>query len=439
MKILAKFTFKGGIHIHGANKKKKLTTTAPVSEFTAAKLVYLPLGQQLGKPSIPVATIGDTVKVGQLIAKGDGVFSSNLHASVSGTIQKIENHPEPTGNVSPTIIIENDEKNQWISLTETPRGTDLTREAIVKKIAEAGIVGLGGATFPTPVKYTSDKPCDTVLLNGIECEPYNTADYITMKNHPDEIIQGLVYLVKAANAKKGVICIEDNKMDIYNTFIEKTNSFENIFVALFKEKYPQGAEKQMIYALTKKEVPYSGLPIDIGVIVNNVGTAKAVCDAIEKGKPLTHHYVTVTGGALKTPQSFIIPIGTPFKDLIDACGGGLDNQVLLAGGLMMGKAMYSEMVPVTKGINAIILLKDFPKKTKEMNCVRCSACVDKCPAFLEPTTLATLVKKGKVDELENNGLSACIECGSCSYVCPSAIPLLDYIRQGKIELRRRKK
>ena len=438
---MKKFTFKGGIHIHDANRKKKLTTTASIFKFTTAntKLVYLPLKQQLGKPSIPIVTIGDTVKVGQLIAKKDGAFSSNLHASVSGTIKKIENHPEPTGNISPTIIIENDKKNQWISLTKTPRGTELTREDIIKKITEAGIVGLGGATFPTSVKYTSYKPCNMVLLNGIECEPYNTADYITMKNHTDEIIQGLIYLVKAANAKKGIICIEDNKIDIYNAFIDKTNNLENISVALFKEKYPQGAEKQMIYALTKNEVPYGDLPIDIGVIVNNVCTAKAVCDAIEKGKPLTHHYVTVTGDVLKTPQSFLVPIGTPFKDLIDACYGDyLDNQVLLAGGLMMGKAMYSEMVPVTKGINAIILLKDFPKKTKEMNCVRCSACVDKCPAFLEPTTLANLVKKNKIDELENNGLFACIECGICSYVCPSTIPLLDYIRQGKFELKRRK-
>ena len=198
---------------------------------------------------------------------------------------------------------------------------EISQKEIVEKIADAGIVGLGGATFPTPIKYTSDKPCDMVLLNGIESEPYNTADYFTMKNHQEEIIKGLLYLIKAANAKKGVICIEDNKMDIYESFVEKTKALDSIFVALFKEKYPQGAEKQMIYALTKKEVPYGGLPIDIGVIVNNVSTAKAVCDAVEKSKPLTHHYVTVTGDAIKKPQTYYIPIGTPFLDLIEASGG----------------------------------------------------------------------------------------------------------------------
>lgn len=442
---MKKFTFKGGIHIHSTNKKKKIMTVEPVSELTNIKLIYLPLKQQLGKPSIPIVKIGDTVKVGQLIAKRDGVFSSNLHAPVSGTVQKIEKHPEPTGNISPTIIIENDKKNQWISLIKKPRGTSLSRKDIIKKITEAGIVGLGGATFPTQVKYKIDKPCNTILLNGIECEPYNAADYITMKNHPNEIINGLIYLIKIANAKKGVICIEDNRMDIYNIFTNKTNNIENISVALLKEKYPQGSEKQMIYALTKNEVPYNGLPIDIGVIVNNVGTAKAVYDAIEEGKPLTHHYVTVTGNSLETSKSFLVPIGTPFKDLInacdliDTCNNYLNNQIILAGGLMMGKAMYSEMVPVTKGVNSIILLNNFSKKTKEINCVRCSACVDKCPAFLEPITLVSLIKNGKMDELENNGISACIECGSCSYICPSYIPLLDYIRQGKLKLKERNK
>lgn len=437
---MAKFTFKGGIHIRGAKAKKELTTTAPVTDYGTADLIYLPLGQQLGKPSIPVVAVGDSVKAGQLIAKGDGGFSSNLHASVSGTISKIELHPEPTGNASQTIVIENDQKNEWIEMTATTveAAKSLSKEAIVEKIADAGIVGLGGAAFPTPIKYTSDKACEMVLLNGIECEPYNTADYVTMKNHQEEIIRGLEYLLKAANAKKGVICIEDNKMDIYDGFVEKTKGMSNISVALFKEKYPQGAEKQMIYALTKKQVPAGGLPIDIGVIVNNVGTAKAVCDAVEKGKPLTHHYVTVTGDAIAKPQSFYIPVGTPFKDLIEASGGSTGNQVLLAGGLMMGKAMYTEDVPVTKGINAIILLKDLPEKKRETTCVRCSACVDECPAFLQPTTLATLVKKGKIDALEDYDISACIECGSCSYVCPSCIPLLDYIRQGKIELRGKK-
>ena len=225
-------------------------------------------------------------------------------------------------------------------------------------------------------------------------------------------------------------------MDVYESFKKEALRYPEIDIALFKEKYPQGAEKQLISAYGKKKVPYGGLPIDIGYIVNNVGTAKAVCDAVEQNLPLTHHYVTVTGDALKTPQSFYVPIGTLFSDLIEKCGGAEDSEITLAGGLMMGKAMISDDIPVTKGINAIITLKSLPKKNKESQCIRCSKCVDKCPAFLEPTTLALLVKNGKTDELEKNGLSACIECGSCSYVCPSHIPLLDYIRQGKMDVRK---
>lgn len=435
---MAKFSFKGGLHIHGANQKKQLTAKSPVTPYLSPEKVHLPLGQNLGKPPVPIVKIGDVVKQGQKIAEGDGLFSANLHASISGTITGIEDQPEPRGIFSQTIIIENDHEGSSIEKTTlSPEQLQkLTRDDIIAKITEAGIVGLGGAAFPTHVKYTGDKPCHTVLLNGIECEPYNTADYITMKEHKSQIIQGLLYLLKAAGAKKGVICIEDNKMDVYESFKKEALRYPEIEIALFKEKYPQGAEKQLIYAYSKKKVPYGGLPIDIGFIVNNVGTAKAVCDAVEDGLPLTHHYVTVTGDALKNPQSFYVPIGTLFSDLINACGGAEGSEITLAGGLMMGKAMISNDIPVTKGINAIITLKSLPKKNKELQCVRCSKCVDKCPAFLEPTTLATLVKCGKTDELEKNGLSACIECGTCSYVCPSHIPLLDYIRQGKMDVRK---
>ena len=435
---MAKFSFKGGIHIHGANKKKQLTTNSTVTPYLSPKKVHLPLGQNLGKPPIAIVQVGDVVKQGQKIAEGDGMFSANLHASISGTVTSIENLPEPRGMFSTTIVIENDFQNSKVEhkvLSESEID-NLTKEDIVNKITEAGIVGLGGAAFPTHVKYMGDKPCHTVLLNGIECEPYNTADYITMKAHQTKIIKGLVYLLKASGAKKGVVCIEDNKMDVYESFMKEASAYENIEIALFKEKYPQGAEKQLIYAYSKKQVPYGGLPIDIGFIVNNIGTSKAVCEAIEEGLPLTHHYVTVTGDALNTPQTFYVPVGTLFSELIEACGGAKDSEVTLAGGLMMGKTMINDEVPVTKGINAIITLKSLPKKNKEEQCIRCSKCVDKCPAFLEPTTLATLVKYGKTGELEKNGLSACIECGTCSYVCPSHIPLLDYIRQGKMDVRR---
>jgi Na+-translocating ferredoxin:NAD+ oxidoreductase subunit C len=239
----------------------------------------------------------------------------------------------------------------------------------------------------------------------------------------------------ASGASKGYICIEDNKMDVYETFRQTLSGDTDIQVALFKEKYPQGAEKQLVSALLNKEVPYGGLPIDIGVIVNNVGTAKALCDAVELGKPLTHHYLTITGN-IENPSNFYVPVGILFKELINEDDLN-KNKVLLAGGLMMGKAMYTEETPVTKGINAVILLDDLPKVGPELQCVRCSSCIDNCPAFLSPTTLAQLVKNNKYDALNEYGIVACIECGTCSYVCPSHIPLLDYIRHGKLELRRR--
>ncbi len=435
---MKKFSFKGGFHIHGSNAKKALTTKSQIIIPKDPDYLYLPLNQQLGRPSIPVVEIGDQVKVGQLIATKDGNFSANIHASVSGTIEHIDYMiNEPSGQLSKSIVIKNDFNNlevDYITRT-TEEAMKLTPKNIVDIMEEAGLVGLGGATFPTPVKYSGTKKCNTVILNGIECEPYNTADYTIMKNHCKEVIRGLKYMMIASGASKGFICIEDNKMDVYETFRQALSGDTDILVALFKEKYPQGAEKQLISALFNKEVPYCGLPIDIGIIVNNVGTAKSLCDAVELGKPLTHHYLTITGN-IKNPSNYYVPIGILFQDLLED-DDLKRNKVLLAGGLMMGKAMYTEMTPVTKGINAIILLEDLPQVGQELTCVRCSSCVDNCPAFLSPTTLTQLVKNNRYDDLDEYGIVACIECGTCSYVCPSHIPLLDYIRHGKLELRRR--
>ncbi len=435
---MKKFSFKGGIHIHGSAAKKALTTNSQIIIPKEPEYLYLPLNQQLGRPSVPVVAVGDEVKAGQIIAKKDGTFSANIHSPISGFVEHIDFLiNEPTGQLSKSIVIKNNFSNQeveYISRT-TDEAMKLTSKNIVDIMEESGLVGLGGATFPTPVKYTGSKKCDAVILNGIECEPYNTADYAIMKNHCKEVIRGLKYMLLASGATKGYICIEDNKMDIYETFRQSLSGNTDIQVALFKEKYPQGAEKQLVSALLNKEVPYGGLPIDIGVIVNNVGTAKALCDAVELGKPLTHHYLTITGN-IKSPSNYYVPIGILFKDLIDEEDFNKNN-VLLAGGLMMGKTMYTEMTPVTKGINAIILLENLPKVGPELPCVRCSSCIDNCPAFLSPTNLAQLVKNNKFDSLDEYGIVACIECGTCSYVCPSHIPLLDYIRHGKLELRRR--
>lgn len=435
---MRKRTFKGGIHLHQANEKKALTSNSEIRYPQSPEVLCIPLNQQLGKASLPIVTVGDEVLKGQKIAEGDGPFSAALHAPVSGVIESIDSWTnDPTGNRSKSILIRNDFKDAEIAKLSRSHEEALllTPTNITDIMKECGIVGLGGATFPTPIKYTSGKPCDTVILNGIECEPYNTADYAIMKNHPKEVVRGLKYMMIASGAKEGYVCIEDNKMDIYETFLAETASDPSIKVALFQEKYPQGAEKQLITALTGKEVPYGGLPIAIGVIVNNVGTAKAVADAVEEGLPLTHHYLTITGD-VTSPHNWYVPIGIKMKDLLTV--HDLEhNKVLLAGGLMMGKAMYDADVPITKGINAVILKRDLPQTGPELPCVRCSSCVDHCPAFLSPTLLARLVKKNQWDTIEDYGLSACIECGCCSYVCPSHIPLLDYIRHGKIEMRRR--
>lgn len=435
---MKKFSFKGGTHIHKAAEKKELTVSSEVEILKSPEYLYLPLNQQLGKPSIPIVNVGDQVKAGQKIAEKDGAFSSNLHSPISGIVEKVDYLiNEPTGNRSKAIVIKNDFNNQEIAFIKrsTQEALGLTSKNITDIMEEAGLVGLGGATFPTSIKYTGNKKCEMVILNGIECEPYNTADYIIMKKHYKEVIRGLKYMLIASGAPKGVICVEDNKMDVYEAIKNELKGEPAISVALFKEKYPQGAEKQLISALTKKEVPYGGLPIDIGIIVNNVGTAMALCEAVEEGKPLTHHYLTVTGN-VSSPKNYLVPIGTLFSEVVSE-DDLAKNKVLLAGGLMMGKAMYTTHTPVTKGINAVICLEDMPKKGPELPCVRCSSCIDECPAFLEPTTLANLVKYNKYDQLEENGLLACIECGTCSYVCPSHIQLLDYIRHGKYELRRR--
>lgn len=435
---MKKFSFKGGIHIHGSAAKKALTTNSQIIIPKDPEYLYLPLNQQLGKPSVPVVAVGDQVKAGQIIANKDGGFSANLHSPISGTVEHIDYLiNEPTGQLSKSIVIKNDFSKQSIEYItrSSEEAMKLTSKNIIDIMEESGLVGLGGATFPTPIKYLGSKKCSAVILNGIECEPYNTADYAIMKNNYKEVIRGLKYMLVASGATKGYICIEDNKMDVYETFRQALSGDTDIQVALFKEKYPQGAEKQLISALLNKEVPYGGLPIDIGVIVNNVGTAKALCDAVELGKPLTHHYLTITGN-IKNPSNYYVPVGILFKDLIDE-EDFIKNNVLLAGGLMMGKTMYTEATPVTKGINAIILLEDLPEVGPELPCVRCSSCIDNCPAFLAPTTLSQLVKNNKYDTLNEYGIIACIECGTCSYVCPSHIPLLDYIRHGKLELRRR--
>lgn len=432
---MKKATFIGGTHV---DSFKELTNTYESRKAKAPEKVYIPLSQHIGAPCEADLCVGDQVNMGQRIGKTLGFVSAPIHASVSGKMVAIEKKAHPSGRFVDCIVIENDGLDTLDpSIRKEPNPEALNADQIKGKILNAGIVGLGGAAFPTHIKVNPPDATtiDYVILNGIECEPFITADHRTMLEYPEEIVKGFSYIMKATGAKKGIIAIEDNKMDAIQKMDLVCECHPEIDVVVCKEKYPQGSEKQLIAAVTGRKVPIGGLPLDVGVIVNNVGTAKAIYDAVEMNMPLIERMVTVSGNSVDTPGNFIARIGTLFSDLIDQSGGYTEvNNKILSGGLMMGKAMYSDDVPITKGTSAILVLKDENRKpAKERTCVRCAKCIDACPMFLEPTRLAILTKREEFDRLESEqNIMACIECGTCAYVCPSNIPLVEYIRLGKL-------
>jgi len=426
-------TFKGGIHLSGY---KEGTQGLAIVEAQVPRIVYLPVSQHIGAPCAPLVQVGDEVKKGQKIAEGKGFVTAPIHASVSGKVIAIENRPHPGGNFVNCIVIENDFKETWADTVKpNPHPEELTPEEIRKIIFEAGIVGMGGATFPAHVKLApvEGKKADYIILNGVECEPYITADHRLMVEKPERVIAGLTYILKSTGCEKGIIAIEENKPDAVILFKRLLAQNKRIRVQVLKEKYPQGSEKHLIYACTNREVPVGGLPLDAGVIVHNVGTAAAIADAVELGIPLIQRVLTLSGDCIKNPANFLVRLGTLFSDLI-AESGGYTGEVekIIAGGLMMGKTVFTADVPVIKGSSGIVVLKKTAaKKEKEYNCVRCGKCVDACPLFLEPTTLVKLAKRNLWQEAEKNNALSCIECGSCVYVCPARIPLVQYIRRAK--------
>lgn len=428
-------TFKlGGIH----PQENKLSAGEPIVMLPVPKTVSIPISQHIGVPAKPVVEPRDKVKVGQVIAVSEGFVSSNIHSSVSGMVTKIDKVLDSTGYKRDAIIIrvEGDEWEESID-----RGTDLkkafnyTSTEIIKKIAEAGIVGLGGATFPAHVKLSvpRGKKAECVIINGAECEPYLTADHRLMLEHAEEIIVGSRLLMRALNVERGFIGIESNKPDAIKLFREMVKDEPSIKVEVLKALYPQGGEKQLIKAILNKEVPSGGLPIDIGVVVHNVGTAFAVYEAVQKNKPLIERIVTVTGKGIKSPANLRVRIGTAASDLIEAAGGLPENVgKVVAGGPMMGKALNSVDVPVAKGTSGILILseKDAARGVQQA-CIRCGKCVEVCPMGLEPYLLMAECERDLVERALEDNILDCIECGSCSYVCPSNRALLDYIRLGK--------
>ncbi|SHI98925.1 electron transport complex protein RnfC [Tangfeifania diversioriginum] len=428
-------TFKlGGVH----PPENKISAGNAIEVLPPPKSVFIPVAQHIGAPATPVVKRGDLVKTGQLIAKSSSFVSTNIHASVSGKVKRVDFAADSSGYPKQGIFIDVD-GDEWVEeidrSEELVKDFDLDGKAIIDKIQEAGIVGLGGATFPTHVKLVPPKgmKAEVLLINGVECEPYLTSDHRLMLEKADKILTGTRLLMKALKVEKAVIGIENNKPDAIQLLTEKSKTFEGISVTALKVKYPQGGEKQLIKAVTGKEVPSGALPIAVGAVVSNVGTAFAVYEAVQKNKPLFERVVTVAGKNVAKPSNFKARIGTPTEVLIEAAGGlPEDTGKVISGGPMMGRAVSSLNVPVTKGTSGILLMENKEAKRNEpITCIRCSRCVSVCPMGLEPYFLKVVSEKQVFDRAEENRIMDCIECGSCSYTCPSSLPLLDYIRFGK--------
>ena len=433
----------GGIH----PEENKLTHEVATQVAPLPHQAIFPLSQHIGAPARPVVQKGDKVKVGTLLAEAGSFVSAPIYSSVSGTIVKIDSAIDATGYRKPAIIInvEGDEWEESIDRSEKLEllkdHLELTPEVIVNRVKDAGIVGMGGAGFPTFIKLTPPPTAkaECVIINAVECEPYITADYRLMMEHADEILVGLELLMKAAKVTTGYIGIETNKPKAIELLSEKASkAFEGtdyrVEVVPLKQRYPQGGEKQLVDAVIRRQVPAPpAIPVNVGAIVQNVGTAFAVYQAVMKNKPLFERYTTVTGKRLAHPGNFLVRMGTPMQDLIDLCGGMPEgDNKLLAGGPMMGKALTSTEVPICKGTNSVTILSDEDARRKEPQpCIRCAKCVGACPMGLEPYLLAKLSAFKKWEKAEAEDIVSCIECGSCQFTCPAHRPLLDNIRQGK--------
>lgn len=426
---------KGGVH----PEENKISHDSPIQVQPIPKTVSILLGQHIGKPASPVVSRGDEVKVGTLIAQADGFVSANIHSSVSGKVKKIETILDASGYQKPCITIQCDGEDTWEeTIDRTPeivRDIKLSSEEIIQRIAECGIVGMGGATFPTNVKLMPPKGAtpECVIINGAECEPYLTADHRTLLERGEEVLIGLQILMKSVGVTKGYVAIENNKRDAIEKLTQLASTMPGIEIVPMKVKYPQGGEKQLIDTVLKRRVASGKLPVTEGAIVQNVGTALAVYEAVQKHKPLVERVVTVTGKAVKNPCNLLVRIGTPLSELIETAGGmPRSTGKLVSGGPMMGKAVYSDEIPVAKGTSGVLMLLEEDTKRRPMrNCIRCAKCVGACPMGLNPAFLMRDTVYKDWEALESNHVYDCIECGSCSFICPANRPLLDHIRIGK--------
>ena len=425
----------GGVH----PAENKLSAGSPIREAGLPKQAVFSMFQHIGAPAKPVVQKGDAVKVGTLLAEAGGFVSAPVYSSVSGKVNKIDAVVDASGTRRMAVIVDV-EGDEWedtidrsknlVRLSDRP---DLDSKTIVEKIKNAGIVGMGGATFPCHVKLTPPpgSKAECVIINAVECEPYLTADHRLMLEHPEEILVGVELIMKAVNVTKGYIGIENNKPDAIRLMTEKAKQYPNIEVVPLKVKYPQGGEKQLIDAVISRQVPAPpAIPISVGAVVQNVGTAYAIYEAVMKNKPLIDRVITVTGKSVQNPSNLLARLGTPFQQLIDECGGlPEDTGKIIGGGPMMGKALLSLDVPMTKGSSGLLIMnRKEARRTEPQPCIRCAKCVSACPMGLEPYLLSKLAAMG---EWETAEIVSCIECGSCQFTCPSNRPLLDMIRVGK--------
>ena len=423
----------GGVH---PSEHKEFSEHLALQRFPDPKTVVIQMSQHLGAPANPIVQVGDYVKVGQKIGEAAGFISAPVHSSVSGTVVAIEPRMHATRGCEMTaVVIESDGKNELHESVKPHKSyEELTPDEIIEIIKEAGIVGMGGAGFPTCVKLKPAKPVDTILLNGCECEPMLTADHRVLLEFADDIIYGLKAILKTTGAEKGLIVIEDNKPDAIEHLQAKVADLDNIDVFVAKTKYPQGAEKTLIKRVMGRIVPNGGLPADVGVVVSNISTVKAISDAIQTGMPLIERVATVTGPKIKNPGNFIVKIGTNVQDLIDYCGGTTEDDVLIKmGGPMMGFELKDLNVPMIKGSNGIIAIDT--DETEEVACIKCGRCVDVCPMELSPLYFAKYADEQNWQGMKDMNVMNCVECRCCEFICSSKIPLVSKIKAGKLAVR----
>lgn len=435
-------TFNGGVH---PPEQKTQTEHLPFEFMPSPAQIILPLVQHLGKQAVALVKKGNPVVKGQLIAEADGFISAPVHSPVCGTVASIGKEVNSSGFPKESIIITTNGESEFQTLPSLDP-EKVTAEEIRERVKTAGIVGQGGAAFPTAVKLLppKDKAIDLVILNGCECEPYLTRDFRFMIERPEAVVSGLRLIMKALGVSKGFIGIEDNKPEAIAVMNDALKNESGISVIALKTKYPQGAEKMLIKAAAGREVPPGKLPLDVGCVIQNIGTAAAIYDAVVKGEPSLTAALTVSGGGIKSPKNLIVPVGTPIKDVIEYCSGVTEDAVkLIVGGPMMGVAQYDFSAPVMKATSGILVLTQKEvSKQEETACLRCGQCVSACPLNLMPTRLSRLSQLERYEDAEGYGITVCMECGTCAYTCPANIPLVQWIRLGKqkvLQLQRERK